>query len=256
VGKENKEKEEKEKKGRTIVIGDIHSSYLAVVELMKKVKPTTEDTFIFLGDYVDGWSDVVRTMNYLIEFKRKYNCIFLMGNHDCRWGLEGWLKTGTPGDSWLQNGGRITCVKLTDEFEDNPGFADELIEFLGDCHYHYIDSENRLFVHGGFHSPLGIQEDLRASVTNVVWDRTLIRKSIDKKEYNVKDDRLLLYKEIYIGHTSTVAWGVTTPMIIYNLYNMDTGAGWSGKLSAMDIDTKEVWQSKKVKTLYPEEKGR
>jgi len=33
---------------------------------------------------------------------------------------------------------------------------------------------------------------------------------------------------------------------------MDTGAGWSGKLTIMDIDTNEFWQSDVVKDLYPE----
>ena len=34
---------------------------------------------------------------------------------------------------------------------------------------------------------------------------------------------------------------------------MDTGAGWHGLLSAMDIDTKEIWQSDIVKRIYPDE---
>lgn len=41
-----------------------------------------------------------------------------------------------------------------------------------------------------------------------------------------------------------------------NVWNIDTGAGWSGKLTIMDIDTKEYWQSDFVKELYPDEKGR
>jgi serine/threonine protein phosphatase 1 len=41
-----------------------------------------------------------------------------------------------------------------------------------------------------------------------------------------------------------------------NVWNIDTGAGFWGKLSALDIDTKEFWQSEPVKDLYPGEKGR
>jgi serine/threonine protein phosphatase 1 len=37
---------------------------------------------------------------------------------------------------------------------------------------------------------------------------------------------------------------------------MDTGAGWSGKLSMMNIDTKEIFMSDPVPELYPGVKGR
>jgi serine/threonine protein phosphatase 1 len=37
---------------------------------------------------------------------------------------------------------------------------------------------------------------------------------------------------------------------------MDTGAGWSGVLSMMDIDTKRVFISEHVPSLYPGVKGR
>ena len=41
-----------------------------------------------------------------------------------------------------------------------------------------------------------------------------------------------------------------------NVWNLDTGGGWLGKLTIMDIDTKQFWQSDFVYELYPEEKGR
>lgn len=41
-----------------------------------------------------------------------------------------------------------------------------------------------------------------------------------------------------------------------NMWNMDTGAAFTGHLSAMNIDTKEVLQSDEVPLLYPDEKGR
>jgi serine/threonine protein phosphatase 1 len=41
-----------------------------------------------------------------------------------------------------------------------------------------------------------------------------------------------------------------------NVWNIDTGAGFKGPLSVMDVISKEVWQSDPVHTLYPEENGR
>jgi len=59
------------------------------------------------------------------------------------------------------------------------------------------------------------------------------------------------YKEIYIGHTSLF---LMKPVNACNVWNLDTGAGWDGKLTIMDVDTKEYWQSDYVKMLYPMDK--
>lgn len=67
---------------RTFVIGDIHGGLLALEQVMKKAQVTTKDTFIFLGDYVDGWSQSAEVIDYLIDLKSKQNCICIRGNHD------------------------------------------------------------------------------------------------------------------------------------------------------------------------------
>jgi serine/threonine protein phosphatase 1 len=41
-----------------------------------------------------------------------------------------------------------------------------------------------------------------------------------------------------------------------NVWNIDTGAAFSGKVSALDIDSKEFKQSNPVRDLYPGETGR
>ena len=41
-----------------------------------------------------------------------------------------------------------------------------------------------------------------------------------------------------------------------NVWNLDTGGGYEGRLTIMDINTKEFWQSDNMKTLYPNERGR
>ena len=41
-----------------------------------------------------------------------------------------------------------------------------------------------------------------------------------------------------------------------NVWNIDTGAAFTGKFSIIDINSKEFWQSDLVTALYPDEKGR
>jgi serine/threonine protein phosphatase 1 len=97
--------------------------------------------------------------------------------------------------------------------------------------------------------------------SNFSWDRTLWELAIASHGHasfteEGYADRLKLFGEIYIGHTPVTRWGVEVPWQRANVWNVDTGAAFKGKLSVMDIDSKEVWQSDPVWTLYPEEKGR
>ena len=45
-------------------------------------------------------------------------------------------------------------------------------------------------------------------------------------------------------------------MFADKIVNVDTGAAFVGKLTLMNVDTLEYWQSDTVKDLYPNEKGR
>ena len=41
-----------------------------------------------------------------------------------------------------------------------------------------------------------------------------------------------------------------------NVWNIDTGAAFTGKLSGVNVNTKEVFQSDDLPSLYPNETGR
>ena len=62
---------------RTLVVGDIHSGVRALEQLLTKAKITPKDHIIFLGDYVDGWSTAVETVDFLIQLQNDYHCIIL-----------------------------------------------------------------------------------------------------------------------------------------------------------------------------------
>ena len=125
--------------------------------------------------------------------------------------------------------------------------------------FYHIDENNRLFVHAGFTSTKGPEEEI--PVSNCCWDRTLWQLALTTNKHPENDrttypKQLLLFYETYIGHTPTSLYGKTIPMQSCNVFNIDTGAAFLGKLSAVDIDTKKIYQSDIVQTLYENEKGR
>ena len=243
---------------RTLVIGDIHGGYKALLQVLDSAAVTKDDTLIFLGDYVDGWSESAQTIQKLIALSISNKCIFIRGNHDVWCGL--WIDKGATNPVWLAHGGKETMASyIQSGYLVDPTHKKFFLETLQN---YYIDEKGRLFVHAGFTSMHGVGKEEYES--NYYWDRTLWEAALlaDKVETETLEDalttpqRLNHYSEIYIGHTPTTNYNVDIPIKAHNLWNMDTGAGFKGKLTILDTETKEFWQSDPLSELYPEERGR
>ncbi len=239
---------------RTFVIGDIHGGYLALVQLIEKLQLTEKDRLIFLGDYVDGWSQSFEVVQYLISLKSKCKCIFLRGNHD--YWMQRWLETGHRSDKWLRKGGDLTIRA----YDQRGGVDKEAhLQFFRGMKNYYKDHKNRLYIHAGFTSLKGPRKKKKFR-KNYVEDRTLWEMALALKDQRPHIDfyprRLKLFNEIFLGHTPTVRFDTTEPMHAQNVWNLDTGAAYHGPVSAMNVDTKELFQSDPVQQFYPGETGK
>jgi serine/threonine protein phosphatase 1 len=240
--------------GRTLVVGDIHGGLLALIQVFKMVNLSTEDKIIFLGDYVDGWNDSALLINFLINLNQTNECIFIRGNHDI-WCQE-WLQSEMKNDVWLQHGGRSTI----ESYRDIDQIRKEVhLNFFNGMVDYYVDNEGHLFIHAGYKSMQGPAYEIDHSIFST--DRSLWEIALALDEGLAKEDvlypkRLLVFNEIFIGHTPTTKFGMTTPMNKANIWNIDTGAAFTGPLTILDIKTKEFWQSEPVQSLYPDQRGR
>ena len=232
---------------RTLAIGDIHGGLRALIQLIERAGVTEEDRLIFMGDLVDGWSESFEVIDYLIQFSKTHSCIFIKGNHDLY--CEEWLRTETDNPEWMKHGGKATKESYASKSEE---VKKSHLKFYENMQYYVIDKDNKLFVHAGFTSMHGPQAEHHSS--NLIWDRTLLEmalaldKTIDKESIRYPK-RLKLFSEIYIGHTPTPHYGKELPIHAGNLWDIDTGAAFKGRLTAIDIKTKEIWQSDPVYTL-------
>jgi len=241
-------------KNRTLVIGDIHGGFLALIQVLERAQIKSTDQLIFLGDYVDGWSQSPEVINLLLELEQTNRCIFMGGNHESL--LEKWLKGAPENEKWIRNGGGASIAaysKLSKEERAlHLSFFERLLEY-------HIDDKNRLFIHAGFTNPKGLEAE--AFPVLFRWDRTLWETALSldprlTKEDNIYPARLKLFSELFIGHTPVTHWGLTTPTLRGNVWNLDTGAAFTGKISIMDVDSYEYWQSDPLPQLYPNEPGR
>jgi len=104
------------------------------------------------------------------------------------------------------------------------------------------------------HAGIDLRRPLeQQDIATFAWDRTLIQKAWSFFQHETKNHKLTRFDEVYIGHTPIP---FTRPIQSCEIWMMDTGAGWAGVLSMMNIDTKEVFTSDKVPFLYPGIEGR
>ena len=239
---------------KTFVIGDIHGGFKALIQLLNKMEVHDEDTLIFLGDYVDGWSESAQVIQFLMELSQKINCIFIKGNHDA-W-CETWLDSDTVNPIWYMHGGKETIESYLHFSKEDKA---QHLQFFKNMPLYYIDDVNRLFIHAGFTSMHGVEKEVFKDTfyfDRTLWEMALsLDKNIDVNS-ELYPSRLKHYSEIFIGHTPTINFNSYEPMHAANVWNIDTGATFYGKLTGMNIDTKAFYQSDVVRTLYPNEKGR
>ncbi|SEQ19845.1 metallophosphoesterase family protein [Flavobacterium urocaniciphilum] len=242
---------------RTLVIGDIHGGLKAVVQVLERAKVTSDDILIFLGDYVDGWSQSPEVLDFLIDLSNKQKCIFIRGNHDEL--VLDWLEDRHEHlneEMWFKHGGKATVdayknVSVTQK--------EKHIQFLKSLKNYHLDEMNRLFVHAGFTNMNGVTLEYFPKM--LYWDRTLwemalcLDENMDKNSA-IYPKRFKIYSEIYIGHSPLSKTERVDPEFKNTVWNLDTGAAFKGALTIMDVDTKDFWQSDVLSSLYPDEMGR
>ncbi len=223
--------------GRRLVISDIHGAYKALKQVFDLASVDYEnDKLICIGDVFDCWPEIERCFDELFKFK---NLVYIIGNHD-EWARE-YFSTGVEPYGWWRQGGKTTI----EEFEDR--IPTDILFFLNNAPAYHIEN-NMVFVHGGFDPSFSIEKQKR---DKLIWNRDLVylanRRAVSRR------NKLTTYDKIFVGHTPTLLYNQTTPIINCELHMIDTGAGHSGPLTLVDVDTDEYWQSDPVERLY---KGR
>lgn len=212
---------------RLIAIGDIHGQFDMLMKLMDKINPSEEDFFVFIGDYIDRGRKSKEVINYLIEFKKNYNAVFLKGNHeDMLLDLLGLDEYAINGEYYYRNGGEFTAISY--------GNADSGIEDLANLipkkHIEFIkntvisfETEHYYFAHGGVIPGIPLDEQKRETLLWIRYQFIYYPTGLDKV--------------VVFGHTPQREVLITEDKI-----GIDTGAGYFMKLSAIDLFTKEIYQ--------------
>lgn len=226
-------------KGLLYAVGDVHGRHDLLLRLVERILNDAADigatpVLIFLGDYIDRGEGVRETVDFLSELAGwpDAQSVFLMGNHEQM--LLRFLREPATGRQWLRFGGLQTLMSYGIASAANMRGAEgaalvgqELAEALGP-HLGFIErlrlshrSGNLLFVHAGADPDLPPDEQ---EVTTLLWG---CRAFLETQ----RDDG------IWVVHGHTI---VDRPIAAHGRISVDTGAYFSGRLTAARIMDGEV----------------
>jgi serine/threonine protein phosphatase 1 len=209
-----------------IAIGDIHGNIALLRQLIEEsIKFDAEKhILVFLGDYLDRGADSAAVIEYLMDLKTRFpeSVIILKGNHELMayqylTGVNKWV-------SWQKNGGDKTVQSFDRVMSVCKAVLIPFIEAMPS----YFETKDFIFVHGGI---VGNKKPEHCTEYSLLWEREI-------QDYTGK-------KTLVVGHSPVNEVTVLSNRVI----QVDTGAYFSGKLSAYNTATGEVYQAVKVVTV-------
>jgi serine/threonine protein phosphatase 1 len=235
---------------RLYVIGDIHGRRDLLGAMVKKLVEdagTQDDArkprFIFLGDYIDRGDHSAEVLDLLsaIETEATHNFSFLMGNHEAA--MLAFLEDPIDGADWLGWGGRqtltsygISSVSRRPDKAELIALRDALYGKLGD-HLPFLKSLKKYDTSGDVicaHASLDPALELGAQP-----DAALLWGQPPSGQGSGMPGKRLIH-----GHFADFE-----PVVRPERICVDTGAYYSGRLTAVRLDDEETFLSVDVMEL-------
>ena len=208
---------------RTIAIGDIHGCVHALDTILAEIQPKRYDTIVCLGDFIDQGRDSRDVIDRLMQLHDKCRVVTILGNHeemllealDSKHALESWIIAG--GFATLNSyrfGGSVDVIP-----------ADH-IDFIRGCR-DYFETNTHIFTHAGYDAELPLEEQ----------PEYCLRWALLEEPYPPPH---ISGKKAVVGHTEQASGD---PLDLGYLICIDTACWRHGWLTALEVNTGEIWQA-------------
>lgn len=216
-----------------IAVGDIHGHLLALDSLIRWIAPAGHDRLVFLGDYVSRGPDSAGVVQRVIELSDACQVIALKGNHEEM--LLDALKSEREFENWMSCGGQAALASYDGDLNLIPP---RHLEFFRGLH-RFCETESHFFIHANY-APNWRLEDHDS--------RTAFWLSLDdlpRPHYSGK--------VAVVGHTPQMDGNI---LDLGYLNCIDTGCGFGGLLTALEVQTGQVWQVDQAGNRIKQQRGK
>ncbi|HWY76092.1 MAG TPA: metallophosphoesterase family protein [Verrucomicrobiae bacterium] len=210
---------------RTLAIGDIHGCHETLVTLLNQVRPSSEDTIIFLGDYIDRGPASRQVIEELLQLRKSCASIFLRGNHEAMI-LEA-RADPLKENLWRSYGGFETLQSYSAEYRQ------DLKSAMPDSHWEFLENTVRfhetathIFVHACLDPGLDMADQP---------DWLLFWEFFDRLQNEHKSG-----KRVICGHAPQRSGEINDKGYAACI---DTGAVIGGWLTCLDSGSGQFWQA-------------
>jgi serine/threonine protein phosphatase 1 len=215
---------------RTIAIGDIHGCALALRALLDAISPLDNDTILTLGDYVDRGPDSRGVVDQLLALQPHCRLVPLLGNHEIM--MLSVLRGELDSCIWERYGGLETIASYAGDLTT---VEDSHRKFLEGCR-HYHETDRHLFMHANYLAELELADQP---------DQILFWTHVS----SVLPPRHRSGKTAIVGHTPQIEGEI---LDLGHLICIDTCCFAGGWLTALDVETGQVWQADRLGRMRDE----
>jgi serine/threonine protein phosphatase 1 len=217
--------------GDVIAVGDIHACYPLLEKFLEFVQGS-QACVILLGDIIDRGGDDVKVLDVVSSLLREpeiiglSNFFCLMGNHEAMF-VDAMTGSGEDYVLWLQNGGN---------FEDFAEMQDHL-EWLAELPV-YMTVGDVMYAHAGIvpgRDPYDLVD--MGKVDKLLWMREPFLSMGPQFEKWNPDLRKIVF-----GHTPKTGVGEGKPYTIPDGICIDSGAFFTGVLTAYNVSQDTFYQ--------------
>jgi len=217
---------------KVYAIGDIHGRADLLDALLGHIAADAgaleNATLVFLGDYVDRGPDSRGVIDRLIALRdAQRSCVFLKGNHEAA--MLDFLHDPEMMLHWFEWGGEETLMSygISDILARPPQrLGADLATAMPPAHRPFLENlqlthriGDYLFVHAGIRPGVAIEDQQEE---DLLW----IRKRFHNAGAHERPDVIVVHGHQPVKKPQDAGWRI----------NVDTGAVWSGRLTALALE--------------------